>query len=282
MRRQAGFSLVELASVIVIITLLAALLFPVFAQARSKARQATCLSNLKQLGIAHLMYWHDYDDTTVTSWSYGFSGEFSYYVQPYLRNYDVLLCPSYTASSEEYGRACNANYLPGGIDNPSGELQMWGYGYNTGHQWANDTGLTTNAPFTLTGDYPFHIGGRVYEAPYRNVPLLGVPVSTIAAPSRVILLGDSSDTVVLGLGRSYLHLPEEDDDACDRLRKFNWPRHGGGNNLVYADGHARWYHYNVAVLADGDPAVVPDVCEYFRDYDGGNNPGNCKNGLRPR
>src|SRR5437899_22610 len=61
--RRTGFTLIELLVVIAIIAILAAILFPVFAQARDKARQATCLSNCKQIGLAHMMYAQDYDET---------------------------------------------------------------------------------------------------------------------------------------------------------------------------------------------------------------------------
>jgi prepilin-type N-terminal cleavage/methylation domain-containing protein len=88
---QDGFTLIELLVVIAIIAILAAILFPVFAQARAKARQASCLSNVRQIGMGFLQYFQDYDeqfphvrgDLTWTNT-----------LQPYLTSRQILRCPS--------------------------------------------------------------------------------------------------------------------------------------------------------------------------------------------
>jgi len=102
-RHATGFTLIELLVVIAIIAILAAILFPVFARAREKARQSACNSNIKQLGLALIMYAQDYDGVWAM-WGYGGSdpddtpanGAYTWdtVVAPYIKNDQILICPS--------------------------------------------------------------------------------------------------------------------------------------------------------------------------------------------
>src|SRR5437016_6241142 len=125
MRRTArkGFTLIELLVVIAIIAILAAILFPVFAQAREKARQTSCLSNTKQMGLAFQMYAQDYDETWAFTTFYDvFKSDntptggdpWVTTTQPYIKNWQVLVCPS---DSEKAGMTkLNSNAGSGGYD----------------------------------------------------------------------------------------------------------------------------------------------------------------------
>ena len=92
---RRGFTLIELLVVIAIIAILAAILFPVFAKAREKARQSSCLSNCKQLAIAEVQYAQDYDECLVPTYTSGPGGQaFPTLLQPYCKSTQLFICPS--------------------------------------------------------------------------------------------------------------------------------------------------------------------------------------------
>jgi prepilin-type N-terminal cleavage/methylation domain-containing protein/prepilin-type processing-associated H-X9-DG protein len=116
MRR--GFTLIELLVVIAIIAILAAILFPVFAKAREKARQASCQSNLKQIAISWQMYVQDYDDVVppLYTTTVGVSGGYFHtpeLLHPYIKNAQIWRCPSESSAwqnFEEGGIQCTYGY----------------------------------------------------------------------------------------------------------------------------------------------------------------------------
>ena len=112
-RRSSGFTLIELLVVIAIIAILAAILFPIFAQAREKARQTSCLSNLKQMGLGLMQYTQDYDETYPYNWfgnlwatnpqtSTAPQYKWMDAIYPYVRNEQVFTCPSDTGTRKKY------------------------------------------------------------------------------------------------------------------------------------------------------------------------------------
>jgi len=167
---QQGFTLIELLVVVAIISLLAAILFPVFARARENARRASCMSNLKQLGLATMMYVQDWDgnyflrfyggtspgsnDGNLVWSTYG-SPTTKCFLMPYIKNTQIFYCPSFSTNVSGYGY----NYIPGttqytesSIELPSQmiafvDVQDWGhsaYSPSTGGSWRNDFCDTPN------------------------------------------------------------------------------------------------------------------------------------------
>ena len=94
--KRHGFTLIELLVVIAIIAILAAILFPVFARAREKARQTACLSNMKQLALSTEMYTTDYDECYPMSITTNMAQTWTFYhaLMPYMKNSQILECPS--------------------------------------------------------------------------------------------------------------------------------------------------------------------------------------------
>lgn len=150
--RRAGFTLIELLVVIAIIAILAAILFPVFARAREKARQSTCTSNLKQLGLSLNMYAQDYDGI-FPMWGYGGSdaddtvadGAFTWdtVLEPYMKNTQILICPSNSARDSgerprsyampRYVSGYNPDFMPA----PASTVALFEKGHKAIGKWGD-------------------------------------------------------------------------------------------------------------------------------------------------
>ena len=101
--KRRGFTLIELLVVIAIIAILAAILFPVFAKAREKARQSSCLSNAKQISLGLLQYVQDYDERMVMYANAAYTYNWDAAIAPYLKSTQILTCPSTDGNYNRYG-----------------------------------------------------------------------------------------------------------------------------------------------------------------------------------
>jgi len=220
--KRRGFTLIELLVVIAIIAILAAILFPVFAKAREKARQATCISNQKQIGLAAMQYVQDYDETYPTSWIWHggatYGPTYMDGLVPYIKTFDVWSCPSQPK--------------PG-------------------------FALFTDAP---EPGYTVHVP-KCYMGNWRVITWFSAPsrLSDIKSPSSMMMLFDAYDKwaetqmITVLDGNNYLYLA-----GGSYRTDLVWPdgtpssrTHNEGTNLIYADGHVKWMleraFYNEAV-----------------------------------
>ena len=129
--RRTGFTLIELLVVIAIIAILAAILFPVFARAREKARQTSCLSNVKQIMVSVHMYAQDYDEVLpiASHWSTAAGTVvWDQSLQPYAANQQIFICPSERNKQHARELGYGWNYTEFGYQHSSGALQ---YNYST-------------------------------------------------------------------------------------------------------------------------------------------------------
>lgn len=234
MRRVAkkGFTLIELLVVIAIIAILAAILFPVFAQAREKARSASCTSNLKQMGLAYGMYMQDYDGLVVPCYQYqaGTTNLLWYpdLLNPYVKNAQIWKCPSRSAIT-----SWRRGWLPPGRGPGFQQLE---FSYGANNVWSYYYGSYTP---------------RWYGDTLSRYASRGVGDASIARPAETIALVDANTLQIFaeGYGGTQPFCTNGTDYRCEPRTTGYWGttrgsialRHNEGFNALFCDGHAKWH-----------------------------------------
>lgn len=234
---RRAFTLIELLVVIAIIAILAAILFPVFAQAKEQAKRTSCLSNAKQINLGMMMYLNDYDDTTPTILGprgSNTSYQIDWYTQvtPYVKNFGVFFCPDRSEWNLDSG-GDNCDDSHGGAQfNTTGKCV--GYGYNWGIASFTGSGL---------------VQGRTNNSMWRINA--GKTATSIANPAQMFTFGDTGDSPRFTICTEYI---------CQyyNINKKSDLRHGGRFNLGFLDGHSKLVQFNAGPawgpLNQGDPS----------------------------
>jgi len=251
---RRAFTLIELLVVIAIIAILAAILFPVFAQAKEAAKKTACLSNDKQMATALFMYAGDNDDSLCqTSWQmspqFPFQVHWSFLMQPYIKSFDMFKCPSDPAPVTGQTPCPNGNADLGKMPMSCDWIPAKGYSYISNynaipaHDWLPhamtvfgnpaDTILVTEKRNTKdSGDAQKGLSGFLPSQPCPNWTL--VPYGGEKPGAGTYSYTDS--TLVKTLQPT---AAKADYKAVDVLR-VAWDRHTQGANYSYADGHAKY------------------------------------------
>lgn len=207
----AGFTLIELLVVIAIIAILAAILFPVFARARENARRASCISNLKQIGLGIMQYVQDYDETYVMGYNTPTTDYWFDVIQPYIKSDQIFVCPSATITTSPRTGNYGANRLALPVTNGS-----------------------TNPPMKAAA----------FTAPASTYMIFDSG-NYVLLPSQV--LSPASSTSYMPGTKNYLASTAPDPSNSSYVDDYTEGRHFGGVNIAYADGHVKWLSAAVVV-----------------------------------
>ncbi|MCX7598892.1 MAG: DUF1559 domain-containing protein [Armatimonadetes bacterium] len=215
---KRGFTLIELLVVIAIIAILAAILFPVFARAREKARQASCQSNLKQLALGYQMYAQDYDEKfpaiiTACWGGYPIQAKIPNYLrlEPYVKNWQLWACPS-----------------------------GWGDCANTS---SHHTVVNTVIQMGLV-PANFQINYMVPEP----ISVNGYSLGQFQYPAQTVLLADAIAFPRLA-AVAYANVCAAE---CNPGRQIDGnTRHNGGSNIAFVDGHVKWLSAGAIMQSSG-------------------------------
>ena len=255
---KRGFTLIELLVVIAIIAILAAILFPVFAQARESARSTSCLSNTKQVALGEIMYSQDYDETIIpwevnnrytSTQAVQEQGAWFTTIQAYIKSKQILLCPSFVLSKTAKAMAepdCDGS-ADGWLQNPTPTTIYSNYGI----------AFATSFGSCVQSDPYAHYPGSGVSTPsdtnYTNTSL-----AAIVSPARTANIGDSFTiwrTTTNRIGTAF---------GCEARYRHK----DSGGNFSFLDGHSKWITGNPErhlALDTADTSKNAAGC-YYEEY----------------